>query len=207
MKRVSSMKLKAALLATAFALTPVGVPAQDADAHAHHHHHAMPSETTRSVADYTIPDVKLVRDDGTAVELKKVLNDGRPVVLNFIYTTCTSVCPLTSQTFAVLQDKLGAARDRVHLVSISIDPEQDTPARLREYAQKFGAGEEWQHFTGTLAASISAQRAFNAYRGDKMSHTPVTFVRLAQQRHWVRIDGFATADQLLGELHDVVAAR
>ena len=178
--------------------------AHDADAHAHHQHAAP--ETTRSVVAYTIPEVKLVRDDGATVDLRHELDDGRAVVLNFIYTTCTSVCPLTSQTFAQLQDKLGAVRDSVHLVSISIDPEQDTPARLRAYAQKFGAGPAWRHYTGTPAASIAAQRAFNAYRGSKMDHAPVTLVRAAGSNGWIRIDGFATADQLLGELRAVVAA-
>jgi protein SCO1/2 len=92
-------------------------------------------------------------------------------------------------------------------VSISIDPEFDTPARLREYARKFGAGPEWQHYGGTLAASREVQRAFGAYRGDKMNHAPVTLVRTAPGKEWVRIDGFASADQLLAELPGVHASR
>jgi protein SCO1/2 len=175
------------------------------DPHAHHHHAA--AKTVRSTAEYVVPDVKLVRDDGKSVTLKQELGDGRPVVMNFIYTTCTSICPLSSQTFADLQALLGAGRSKVHLVSISIDPEEDTPQRLREYAQKFGAGPEWQHYTGTLAASLAAQRAFNVDRGGKMNHAPVTLIRLAQGNRWIRIDGFATADQLAGELRDAVASR
>jgi protein SCO1 len=176
------------------------------DAHAHHHHHVMP-ETTRSLADYTIPDVKLVRDDGKTVALNQELDDGRPLVMNFIYTTCTSVCPLTSQTFSELQTKLGTRRDAVHMVSISIDPEQDTPARLKEYAKKFSAGPQWQHYTGTLAASTTAQRAFGAYSGNKMNHAPITLVRAAPGARWVRIDGFATADQLVAELRGTAATK
>jgi protein SCO1 len=172
------------------------------DGHAHHHASA-PSSTTRTVAHYQIPNVELVRDDARKVRLDAEINDGRPVVLAFIYTSCTTVCPLTSQTLATLQDKLGPARDRVHIVSISIDPEQDTPARLREYAQTFRAGPEWQHYTGTLAASQVAQRAFDVYRGNKMDHSPATLIRGTPGAQWVRIDGFATADQLLAELPDL----
>src|ERR1700751_1864291 len=91
-------------------------------------------------ADYTVPIVQLVRDDGKVVSLPDEMNDGRPVVLNFIFTTCSSICPLTSQVFAQFQQRLGAGRDPVHLMSISVDPEEDTPARLREYAHKFHAG-------------------------------------------------------------------
>jgi len=192
------------LVAVAAVLSTAPARAHDVDAHARHHHTSP--ETTRSIVDYAIPDVKVVREDGRTVELKHELNDGRPVVLNFVYTTCTSVCPLTSQTFAQLQSKLGAARNSVHLVSISIDPEQDTPSRLREYAQKFGAGPDWHFYTGTLGASIAAQRAFNVYRGDKMDHAPATLVRLAAGGHWVRIDGFATADDLIRELRPGVAS-
>lgn len=179
--------------------------ADQPNAHAHHHH--VVPETQRSIRSYDVPAVSLVRDDGVAVSLDKELGDARPVVLNFIYTTCTSVCPLTSQTFSELQRKLAGARDAVHLVSISIDPEQDTPARLREYAKKFDAGAAWQHYTGTVGASAAAQRAFDVYRGDKMGHAPVTLLRATPGGPWVRIDGFASADQLLAELRPVVAAR
>jgi protein SCO1/2 len=164
-----------------------------------HHHHVIP-ELRRSVVDYSVPDVKLVRDDGKTVALPDEVNDGRPVVLAFIYTACTTVCPLTSQTLSQLQSSLGAASARVHLMSISIDPEQDTPARLHAYARQFGAGPEWQHYTGTLEASRAAQVAFDVYRGNKMDHQPTLLVRSAPGAKWVRIDGFATAEQLLAEL-------
>ena len=168
-----------------------------------HHHAALPTNTTRTIARYQVPDVRLVRDDGRTVRLGAEMDDGRPVVLAFIYTSCTTVCPLTSQTLATLQDKLGASRDHVHIISISIDPEQDTPARLRDYARTFHAGPEWQHYTGTLSASQAAQRAFDVYRGNKMDHSPATLIRRAPGAEWIRIDGFATADQLLAELPDV----
>lgn len=196
------------VFATATTLGPALAAAHgtgDADQHAHHHH-LLPG-TNRTVVGYTVPDVKLVRDDGKSVSLGEEINDGRPVVMAFIYTTCTTVCPVTSQTLSELQSKLGAARDRVHLVSISIDPEHDTPAKLREYAQKFGAGPAWQHYTGTLAASRATQQAFDVYRGNKMDHAAVTLVRTKQGAQWVRLDGFATSDQLLAELPALHASR
>lgn len=193
--------------AAALGMWAPGALAADApDPHAHHRHHLAP-EAARTSAAYTVPDVELVRDDGKTVRLSQELDDGRPVVLSFIFTSCTTVCPMISATLAQLQRKLGPARDQVHLVSISIDPEFDTPARLREYASKLGAGPEWQHYSGTLAASQAAQRAFGVYRGDKMNHAPATLVRTAPGAEWVRIDGFATADQLLAELRRVHASR
>jgi protein SCO1/2 len=195
------------MLIGAWALSAAAIAAPTAiDDHAGHHQHVMPV-AKRSIVSYDIPNVRLVRDDGKVVQLDDELNDGRSVVLAFIYTSCTTVCPLTSQSLSELQSKLGATRDRVHLMSITIDPEQDTPARLREYAKTFHAGPAWQHYTGTLAASQTAQRAFDVYRGDKMSHVPAVLIRTAPGAQWVRIDGFMTAEQLLAELPDLRAAR
>src|SRR5580692_1123873 len=99
-----------------------------------------PASTSRDVqrleATYIIPAVDLVRDDGKTVSLRSELDDGRPVVLNFIYTSCSTICPLSSQVFAQFQRSLGANHEAVHLVSISADPEEDTPARLRGYARQ-----------------------------------------------------------------------
>jgi protein SCO1/2 len=172
------------------------------DEHANHHVTGIEPApaASRTTASYAIPDIRLIRQDGAVVNLRSELGDDRPVVLAFIYTSCTTVCPLTSHTLSELQSKLGSDRDRVHLVSISIDPEQDTPARLRDYAKNFGAGPEWQHYTGTREASEAVQRAFDVYRGAKMDHSPATLIRPAPGAPWVRIGGFATADQLYAEL-------
>ena len=111
---------------------------------------AEESGVRRTTAQYAIPSVILTRQDGKRVDLAAELNDGRPVVLNFVYTSCTTICPMSSEVFEQFQDQLGADRESVHLVSISIDPEQDTAARLRVYAAQFHAGKGWNHYSGTL---------------------------------------------------------
>lgn len=163
-------------------------------------HVSLSTAVVRTAVAYSVPPITLVRDDGKKVWLPDEIGDGRPVVLNFIYTSCSSTCPLASYVFSELQRMLGKDRDRIHLVSISIDPQEDTPVRLRDYARRFEAGPSWQHYTGTVSASLVAQRAFGAYRGDKTGHLPVTFVRTAPGEPWVRLDGFATADTLLREI-------
>jgi len=165
---------------------------------------AWASVISRATVTYQVPEIRLVRQDGRAVSLPHELDDGRPVLLNFIFTTCSSICPLASRTFEEFQSKLGPDAARVHLMSISIDPEQDTPARLSEYAQKFHAGAGWQYYTGTVDASIAAQRAFDVYRGEKMSHTAVTLMRAAPGKRWLRIEGFVTPDELVGELRKLL---
>jgi protein SCO1 len=166
---------------------------------------SAPDDFRVSLVEYRVPDVRLVRQDGKAVSLAAELDDGRPVALNFIFTSCEAVCPLMTQTFAEFQRKLGPESSRVHLMSISIDPEQDTPARLREYARRFKAGPGWTYYTGTEAASLAAQKAFGVYRGDKMSHTSVTLFRSAPGASWRRVEGFATPDDLVREYNVLVA--
>jgi len=167
---------------------------------------ATAATVSRATVNYQTPAVMLVRADGKSVSLPQELDDGRPVLLNFIFTTCSSICPLTSRTLEEFQDKLGPEAAKVHMMSISIDPEQDTPARLTEYARKFHAGPEWQYYTGTVAASVAAQRAFDVYRGEKMSHTPVTLLRSTPGKPWLRIEGFITPDELVDDYQKLLAS-
>jgi protein SCO1/2 len=93
------------------------------------------------------------------------------------------------------------------MVSISIDPEQDTPARLREFAARYKAGPNWDFYTGTAAASISVQKAFNAYRGDKMNHEPLTLLRKAPDQPWMRVEGLAAPEELVTWVRSLMAAK
>ncbi len=187
---------------------PAGADDAPVDEHAHHHHMMqMPPAVVRTMANYTVPDVTLVRSDGTRVKLAQELSDGRPVLLDFIYTSCTTICPVLTQTFAEVQKRLGKDAAKVKMVSVSVDPEQDTPSRLTEYAGKYGAGAQWSFYTGSVEASVAVQRSFDVYRGDKMNHSPVTFFRAAPGQPWVRLEGFATPDAVLGEVRTQVAQK
>ena len=97
------------------------------------------------------------------------------------------------------QSKQGKDNKKAHMVSISIDPEKNTPAKLLEYTGRFKAGAGWDSLYRHLDASMAIQKAFNAYRGGKTNHTPFTLVRAAPGKPWVRLDGFANPDDLLGE--------
>lgn len=80
-----------------------------------------------------------------------------------------------------------------------IDPEQDTPERLRAYANRFKAAPSWQFPAGSLADIVKVEKAFNAYASDKLNHRPVTFLRTRPNAPWVRLDGFASAGEVVAE--------
>jgi protein SCO1/2 len=193
------------LLLTGGALAVAGLwYARRAAAHDEDHHHAaMSDEVRRSEVYYRVPHATLVRQDGAAVPFPQELDDGRPVILDFIFTSCTTICPVLSGVFSQLQDRVDA---QTKMVSISIDPEYDTPQRLREYAARFEAMPKWQCYTGSRDAVIAVQKAFNVYRGDKMNHIPVMFLRPAPGKAWVRLEGFPTADDVAREYRRLVGA-
>lgn len=162
---------------------------------------ASPAQLQRTLQRLEVPDAKLVDASGRPARAREVLGGREPTIVNFIFTSCTAICPAMSATFARVQRGLGGESAHVRLVSISIDPEHDTPERLAEYARRFEAGPGWSFFTGSADASLALQQAFQVYRGDKMGHDPVTFMRAGAGEPWVRLDGFASADQLLHEYH------
>lgn len=152
---------------------------------------------SRSTVNYVLPAVEVLRQDGKKLSFTKELDDGRPVILTFIFASCSAICPMLSHTLSKAQTKL----NNVHFVSISIDPENDTPAKLIEYSKKFSASAHWDFYTGTMESSLAIQKAFDAYRGDKMNHTAVIFMRTAPNKPWLRLEGFASPDAVIREYH------
>jgi protein SCO1/2 len=154
-----------------------------------------------------VPDVTLTGTDGRPVPLRAVLGDDRPVMLQFIFTTCPTICPLLTGIAARVREDLGKDREKIRAVSITIDPEHDTPAVLREYAANFEADPDWMFLTGRLPDVVAVQRAFGSYLGNKMNHPPYTFLRRSPRDPWVRIDGIVHADVIEREARELLVAR
>jgi protein SCO1/2 len=183
---------------------PAAVPAAADDPHAAHRAHAAQTAAEgyrMSTARYEVPDLTLVDSHGRAQGLRALLQQERPVLLQFIYTTCTTVCPVLSATFAQAQKRLDAAKADYLMVSVSIDPEYDTPARLADYAKRFGAGGRWVFLTGKAEDIQASLRAFDSVYAsfNKMNHQPATLVKGAGRSAWRRFDGFVSTDALMQE--------
>ncbi len=158
----------------------------------------------RSMRSYAIPDVVLTDAGGKPVRLRELLATDDPVMLNFIFTTCGTVCPVMVKVFADVPARLGAQAKNLRMISISIDPDNDTPAQLKSYAKNFATGDRWKFLTGRMQDIKSVQMAFDSYRGDKMNHEPLTLMRHASTKTWIRIDGFANPDELVREYRKAV---
>jgi protein SCO1/2 len=119
------------------------------------------------------------------------------VALNFIFTSCRTICPVLSASLASLHREVGGD---VVFVSISIDPEYDTPRVLTEYAKRFDVGPAWTLLTGSRDAVAAVRKAFGAESTAKDGHRPLTYLRPAGAEAWVRLDGFPSTSELAAAL-------
>lgn len=155
---------------------------------------------TRTDVTVDPPEVTLIDQDGDRVKFRDLLLSDKPVFVDFIYATCTTICPVLSAGYTSIQRKLGGDLDRVTLVSITIDPENDGPEELTAYLNKYRAKPGWEFLTGTRADIDAVMRSFDAFIPDKMSHRPLIFIRTPSDGSWVRLYGFAGSADLMAEL-------
>lgn len=180
-------------------------------ARAHGGHKARtptPDETPRSVT-INLPDTPLLDQDGRRVRLRSDVMAGRIVVVDFIYTTCTTICPIFTATMASVQERLGDAVGRdVHLVSVTVDPLRDTPRRLKEYAGSHSADfAGWSFLTGTKADVDAVNKAFGTYTANIDDHPPMVLVGDTGSGQWTRFFGFPAPGVLEARVRQLLAAR
>ena len=153
-----------------------------------------------------LPSVALTTMHGQARSLAEELGGEVPLVLNFVFTTCSTSCSVQTAVLAQVQQALTARGRKLKLASITIDPESDTPEQLRSFARKFGVAAGWQFYTGRFDDLLRVQRHFDVFRGSKSSHPPVLLLRRHARAPWLRVEGFPTAAELVALIESLPAA-
>lgn len=176
----------------------------------HHHDAAVPHGVVglpQEVA-LRLPDAPLLDQDGHPQRLVSEVIGDRVVVAGFVYTTCTTVCPVVSALFSRLQDRLGEDLDsRVRLLSLSVDPLRDTPARLKDYAARHGARPGWLWLTGRGEDVAAALKGFGTYTADYRDHPVTILVGDGRSGRWTRFYGFEDPDRLAARVREYLASR
>lgn len=150
----------------------------------------------------SLPDVEVVDQNGRKLRFATDLVGDRVVAINSIFTTCTTICPALGLTFTRLQREMPERVGRdVLLISISVDPENDTPQRLKAWAAKFGAPPGWTLVTGKKRDIDVLLKALGTYTADFRNHQPVTVVGSIASPSWQRLYGFPPADRLGAAIH------
>jgi protein SCO1/2 len=176
--------------------------------HGDHAAHTAPAASRPEDVSVSLPDVLLRDQHDRALNLADDVIGDRIVVMDFVYTSCTTVCPVASAIMSQVEDRLGARVGRdVALVSISVDPARDTPSRLREYASRLGAGAGWSWLTGSAPAVNDTLKGLGTWTPDFEDHPVVTMVGDGRSGTWRRFYGFADPAQLVAQVEFLTAAR
>lgn len=202
-----STPLRRALILAALAGTLGLSPVAARDAHVQHRQ-AGATPVAPQNARVKLADTALLDQNGRNVRLKSDVIGERIVIVGFIYTSCTTVCPVISAVMAQAQGKLAARLGRdVALLTVTVDPVRDTPARLKEYGSRFGAGPDWTWLGGRKPQVDEVLRTFGAYTPNFADHPPLVLVGDAKTGQWLRFYGFPSPDQLVSAVDELTAAR
>ena len=150
-------------------------------------------------------DVKLVNQHGQEMRLYSDLIKDRTVVSDVMFTACTGACPVMSGTFAKLQDRLGDRLGKdVYLVSISVDPVNDTPAKLKEYAARFNARPGWYFLTGSKENVEAALRKLGQFVENREGHQNLFLIGNDRTGLWKKAFGLAKPEEIFPVVDSVV---
>jgi protein SCO1/2 len=153
-----------------------------------------------------IPDAQVIDQNGKQLNFYSDLIKGKTVAINFIFTTCTTICPPLTATFRRVQQDAATRGLDVHLISVSVDPTTDTPERMREFASKFKAEPGWTFVTGDKALIDSVLQALGAAVSNKNDHTPMILIGNDASDYWTRTYGLTSPTKIV-ELIDAAAKR
>lgn len=166
---------------------------------------AAKADKTAATCDVTasasleMPDLHLTDQNGKKVAIRELVK-GDPIAFNFIFTSCTTICPPMGVNFAQFEKLLAKDKaNKVRLVSVSIDPRTDTPARLKQWRQRFGGTDAWTLLTGVPSDVNSLLKAFEVFTPDKNEHAPFVLISDGAGQ-WQRINGLTAPEAILEQL-------
>lgn len=206
---MQTIRLKVAALALWLAVAPL-TWADDEDPHAKHR--AMMEnkapEPAAEFADIDLRDALLLTQDDEEVHFVSDVIGDNIVVMDFVYTTCTTVCPVLTALFTQVQTQLGDdLGGEVIMVSMTVDAARDTPARLKAYAAKHNVQEGWTWLTGPKSTMDDVLTGLGAYSVSFEDHPAMVIVGDGRTGEWKRMFGFPNPDRIMSVVNEFKAKR
>jgi len=162
----------------------------------------------QSPAEKYFSDVELINQDGQKMRFYSDVLKDKVVVINTFFTTCTGVCPPINRSLERVQEALGDRLGKdAFLISMSVDPETDTPFRLKEYSRRFHARPGWIFLTGKKENIDWALYKLGQYVETKEGHTNIIIIGNEPKGLWKKAFGLAKADELIKMVEDVISDR
>jgi len=159
----------------------------------HNHTEPEPSASTVRREPLAIPDVTLLDQNGKTIRFYSDLVKGHVAAVNFVFTTCTTICPVMAVNFKKLRELAG---DSVHLISVSVDPQVDTPARLSAWAARFDVPAPWTLVTGSRPDVDRLLKSLGVFTADKLDHQAVVLIGSGIDNRWIRANALAPPSKL-----------
>ena len=150
-----------------------------------------------------LPNVALLDQNGQSVNLASF--KGQYVLINFVYTSCSGTCPMLTSKMSMVEKKLGPELGKkVHLVSVTLDPEHDDPAHLLKYANEHGANAaDWTFLTGTppqIDAYLAIFKIKRYHEADgSIDHVTTSFLLGPDGKQIRQYDGIAVTPSTLAD--------
>jgi protein SCO1 len=181
-------------------------------ANAHEHNHANADEhkapvDAEQVRTHRIPDVALTDQDGHQVHFMSDVLQKRTALISFIYTSCKTTCPLVGATVAKVAEQIEHDVPNAAIVSISVDPEYDTPARLSAWRHEYGEIPQWTLLTGSKREIERLLRSLGAYSPSLEDHADVLLIGSGREGRWTRMTSLAAWDKVAAAVRAAAAAR
>ncbi|MCA1565329.1 MAG: SCO family protein [Acidobacteria bacterium] len=169
---------------------------------------AATATTTIAPNTLKIPDTVVYNQHGRKLNFYTDLVRGKTVAINFVFTTCTTICPPLTATFRKVQQELGERVGRdIELISVSVDPTTDVPQRLKEFSAKFKAAPGWTFVTGSKPEIDQLLGALGAATADKNDHTPMLLIGNDAAGYWTRTYGLAPAATLVKVINEAASKK
>jgi protein SCO1/2 len=154
-----------------------------------------------------VPDTAVQDQDGRRLSFYSDLVKGHTVAIDFIFTTCATVCPMLTANFRQVQKELGDNVRDVRLISVSVDPAVDTPARLKRFAVQYDAAPGWSFITGDKTGIDRLLSALGVPVQNKLEHSPAVLIGNDVAGHWQRISGLASSSVILRTVEEAAASQ
>lgn len=166
------------------------------------------AQEPESAAKHYFTDTVLINQNGEKMRFYSDLLQGKVVIINSFFATCTGSCLPLNRNLEKLQAGLGAHMGKdVHIISISVDPTVDTPEQLKAYAKKVNAGPGWYFLTGDKATVDFVLKKIGHYVDNKQTHLDQFIIANERTGLWKKAFGLAKSDELMKVVESVLNDR
>jgi protein SCO1 len=154
-----------------------------------------------------VPDIEVVNQDGRHVRFNSQVVEGRIAIVTGFFTTCSAMCPITQEKLSQVAKLLGPRMGKdVVIVSVSVDAENDTPARMKDWAEKFHTGPGWTLLSGNRAEVDTLLKSLGLFVELRQRHQSALMIGSAATG-WVRISSWTPSEKLARLVETMSSAK